>query len=254
MSRTPERIASAVEAMIYPSGLGIYEGFRLMVDFLLSKLAHDGDDTEAAEAAVKRFRHDPLRALEALRGVVKLYEDAVVAEPFTDILGSTYMLLGSKVGKQQMGQFFTPSSISRFMARLNMADEPASDAPFLKGLEPACGGGAMILAAAEFLAEQGDSRKPLVWLAVDLDHLCACMASVQLAAHRIPAVVVCGNSLTWGGSETARLVWPPLLDWPEITHSQAHALMDFLGAEATAARARRGQAAITDGEDGEKAV
>jgi len=232
-----ERMVKDIESMSYHAGLGVYEGFRLVVDYLLTTLAAGGDDTEAAAAASKKFYHRPEAALESLRAVAKAFAEAVKTEAYEDHLGSTYMLLASKAGKQQMGQYFTPRSVASMMARMTMTGPMKTDSVYYRGMEPACGGGMMILAAAEVVAEQGGFDKPFVWLAIDLDILCASMCAVQLAAHNIPAVVIRGDSLRWGcvGDETAQLIWPPLPDHKEITQHQAMRLMDYLGHEAAVA-------------------
>jgi len=230
----PDKMAGAIGTMGRHAGLGPAEGFRLAVQFMLDKLAANGDDTKAALVARKSFHHNPDAALADLRGLVEAFEEAVRAEPFTDHLGSAYMLLASTAGKQAMGQFFTPKVVSSAIAAMALSTPVETDLPYLKAMEPACGGGVMILAAAEVIGQQGMPKKPLIWLAVDLDPLCARMCAVQTAANGIPAVVVCGNTLTWGapGDETATLIWPPLPDFPEVTQRQAHALLDYLGHEA----------------------
>ncbi len=232
-----ERMVKHIESMSYDAGLGIHEGFSLVVDYLLNTLAANGDDTLAAEKACKRFHHRPEQALDTLRKVAEAFAEAVKGEPYEDHLGSAYMLVASKGAKSHMGQFFTPKAVATMMAAMTMTGPMETESTYFRGMEPACGGGMMILAAAEVVEQQGGYDKPFVWMAIDLDYLCASMCAVQVAAHRIPAVVIRGDSLLWGleGHETAQLIWPPLPDFKEVTHRQAMALMDFLGQEAVTA-------------------
>jgi hypothetical protein len=64
-------------------------------------------------------------------------------------------------------------------------------------LEPACGGGAMVIALAEALKDEGvNYQHHLHATAVDVDLKCVHMAYIQLALLHVPAVVIHGNSLS----------------------------------------------------------
>lgn len=232
-TRYAEKLATAIERMSHDGGFSSPEGLSILLDYLLVRLT-PGRTKEEAEALVeKRFCHHSPAGLVALEQVAGIFEEAVKGQPFHDHLGNAYMQLASRSGKQALGQFFTPREVSVMMAELAFNDNPNGDPdlPYIRAMEPSCGGGSMILAAAEVYSRRPGATKPLVWMAIDLDRMCARMAGVQAAAHRIPAVVVCGDSLRWGceGYEEAELVWPPIPGRDHVTEGQAAAILDYMG-------------------------
>ena len=230
--RYTKHLLGSLERLSSLGGLTQVEAFRLFVECLLLEML---GLTEAAEsAASKSIRRRPEEGRAMLEAMAREYRQAVESLPYEDILGLTYMELGSRGGRQMLGQFFSPSGVTRTLARMSFVEEPISELPYLKGLEPACGSGAMVLATEEVRAELGGC-KPMVWVCIDLDGLCARMAAVQLAANRIPAVVLQADSMTFPGAlgqEKAELIWPILPDWPSISAAQAEALVAFLGMQA----------------------
>jgi hypothetical protein len=72
-----------------------------------------------------------------------------------DFLGSLFMQL--ELGEAGRGQFFTPMSVSRMMAEMQMADinKILANKPFITVSEPACGSAGMMLAIAEVMKEKG---------------------------------------------------------------------------------------------------
>jgi type I restriction-modification system DNA methylase subunit len=90
-------------------------------------------------AVAKRYTCEELDAFSTLLGIlVNLLEPTP-----QDILGELYMALN--LGNERTGQFFTPNSISQFMARLNGVEPPPGQ-NFVRVCEPACGAGGMVLA------------------------------------------------------------------------------------------------------------
>lgn len=130
-----------------------------------------------------------------------------------DILGAVFGAM--ELHNASRGQFFTPMHVCQLMAGLQMADGHHQQAIDSKGyitvMEPACGSGAMVIAMALTMQEQGYSyQRQLHVTATDIDARAAHMAYVQFSLLHIPAVVVVGNSLT----VEAREVW----------HTPAHIL------------------------------
>jgi hypothetical protein len=128
-------------------------------------------------------------ALAAL--ATSLHEEAA------DVLGSVFMEL--ELGNRWKGQFFTPFSLCRLMAAMQMADGVA-DHIAAKGYitvnDPCVGGGAMPLAfAAELAASGHDPARHLHVTAQDVDVTAVHMAYVQLSLVGVPALVILGNSL-----------------------------------------------------------
>ncbi|MCC1496780.1 N-6 DNA methylase [Alcanivorax sp. 1008] len=109
------------------------------------------------------------------------------SEPFSDILGPLYEELASRGYKSQMGQFFTPSHVCDVMAMINLSDLMAaiSSGDISKGpvrvLDPAVGAGGLLLGAARLVFNSRPlALERLSLTGIDLDHLCARLAAVQL--------------------------------------------------------------------------
>ena len=109
----------------------------------------------------------------------------------------------------QIGQFFTPYDVARFMAMMSLegaADLIAANG-FLTLQEPASGAGGMVLAAADTLAPTGlDPGLHMLVNAIDLSPLCFHMTFLQLTLRGIPALVEHGNTLS---GERFTRAWTP---------------------------------------------
>ncbi|WP_439126117.1 MAG: N-6 DNA methylase (plasmid) [Pseudomonas rhizophila] len=116
-----------------------------------------------------------------------------------DLLGELYMILG--VSNADMGQFFTPPSISTLLSKLAMDGDHIQAQVKRRGFvtisEPASGSGAMVIGFANSMLELGiNYQQHLHATLVDLDIRAVHMAFIQLSLLHIPAVVVHGNTLT----------------------------------------------------------
>lgn len=81
---------------------------------------------------------------------------AMEGHPYQDLLGPTHEEWGSRGGKQIGGEFYTPAPVAAMMARLALMDAELPEDRPLELLEPACGAGGLVLAAAEVLAARGE--------------------------------------------------------------------------------------------------
>lgn len=140
------------------------------------------------------------KLVQAFAHLVMSYELRVEAADFGDVLGSTFMMLD--MGNAGAGQFFTPYEVSRLMGGMMMGDGQAlvdkADAyGFIRVLEPACGAGGMLIAAAHALHDAGLNYQLCMHAtAIDIDQRCVHMTFIQLALLHVPAVVIHGNGLT----------------------------------------------------------
>ncbi|WP_426576161.1 N-6 DNA methylase [Xenorhabdus stockiae] len=144
---------------------------------------------------------------EDIDRIVKLfsYTALALAEAPCDFLGSVFMQL--ELGNKDLQQFFTPWSVARVMAQLQLNEVSAllQTRPFVTFHEPCCGAACMMLAAAEVLREQGHDPLSSMWVsAIDIDPLAAVMAYIQLSLTGIPAAVTIGDALHDGGSQRTR--------------------------------------------------
>ncbi len=120
----------------------------------------------------------------------------------------------SAIGKTNtwIGQFFTPFEVCRMMAQLSIDEDMAvaaiADKGYVTLAEPACGSGAMLIAAIEQLKRiDGFDLVDCLVEATDIDERAVQMAYLQLVALEAPAVVIHGNALTneaWSVSLTPR--------------------------------------------------
>jgi len=140
------------------------------------------------------------RLVQAFAHLVMSYELRVEAADFGDVLGSTFMMLD--MGNAGAGQFFTPYEVSRLMGNMMMGNAQAlvdktNALGFVRVLEPACGAGGMLIAAAHAMHDAGlNYQQCMHATAIDIDQRCVHMTFIQLALLHVPAVVIHGNGLT----------------------------------------------------------
>ena len=128
--------------------------------------------------------------------MMELTSIAIKEEPDQDFLGELYHAL--ELHKKQVGQFFTPYNVSKMMALMNLRDpsEEIREKGFISINDPCCGGGAMLIAAANVCREKDiDIGKDILFVAQDLDPLVAKMCYIQLCLLGCAGYVLIGNSL-----------------------------------------------------------
>lgn len=164
----------------------------------LAKLAtHDAKVGDALEADYMRIVK--ARDKEYIRAMPKLFAKLSLALnlDMVDILGmvATRMNL-LDIG---IGQVFTPPAVSHCMAQIAAHDlkSKLDKRGFITMMEPAVGGGSMVLAFAKAMSELGhEPSKSLYVECTDINQKAFKMAYIQLALCSIPARVINGNTLT----------------------------------------------------------
>jgi hypothetical protein len=164
---------------------------------------HRFDDREATfeqiragytEAEMDRFA-------QAFAHLVTTMED----DP-RDVLGEIYMQL--EIADKGNGQFFTPYSISRLMADMQINDtilQTLQKQPYIEVGEPACGSAGMIVALTQTLAAHGiNYQQRLHVTGEDISPVSVHMAYIQLTLLHVPALIHRRNSLTMETFDT----WP----------------------------------------------
>lgn len=137
----------------------------------------------------------------------------MMAETGRLLNGGGHDALGEAAGEIEalnphMGQFFTPYEVSRMMAEATLTDAPriVEEQGYITIMEPACGAGGMVVAAADALAGHGvDLAKDVLVHAQDLDHRCHRMTYVQMCLRGVSGWAGHGNSLSlevFGGDWT----------------------------------------------------
>lgn len=134
-----------------------------------------------------------------------------------DFLGTVISELDQNDSKFK-GQCFTPDSLCRLMSSVTIGHEKPNDERRLMLNEPACGGGAMVIAAAETLKGNGFMPWHYHWTCVDVDWRMFAVTFIQLNLLGIPAHVIHGNTLSleqWDSAVTiVSMLHPPRKrDW-----------------------------------------
>ena len=118
-------------------------------------------------------------------------------ENMEDVLGEVFMAAG--LGSSKTGQFFTPFSISQFIAKMSLGElvKKLPEGERLRLHEPSSGAGGMVIAACKELRALGfDYQRRLDVVCQDLDWRAVYMTYLQLSLIGCRAVVVQGNTLT----------------------------------------------------------
>lgn len=115
-------------------------------------------------------------------------------KPFEDLLGPYYLEVASKSTQDARGEFYTPESISRLIARMLFdADRFKQENRAVTVCEPACGAGGMVLAIGELMAPHHvDLLRFTCW---DLNPVAADMCFINTTLWGIPAEIVWGDTL-----------------------------------------------------------
>ena len=120
----------------------------------------------------------------------------------SDALGDIYMRAG--LGNKNTGQFFTPYPVSAACAEMSIPKDIPDG--ILTINEPSCGGGGMIIAAADVLKKRGiNYQKRMDVVAQDLDWKGVYMCYVQLSLLGVKATVVQGDTLQYPYPSAGRL-------------------------------------------------
>lgn len=104
-------------------------------------------------------------------------------EGFGDPLGEFYMM---HLSNGRLGQYFTPENICEMMAQMNIS---AESKPGQTVLDPACGSGRTLLAAAKI-------NRYLHFYGADLDALCCKMALYNMLLNSLTGEIAHMNSLS----------------------------------------------------------
>lgn len=115
-----------------------------------------------------------------------------------DVLGDLYMK--ADMGSKAAGQFFTPFHLSELCSKIGLEGQieayKRGELEKIEIAEPSCGGGAMIIAAAKVLSDNGiNYQKVMEVVAQDLDWKGVYMCYVQLSLLGISAICVQGDTL-----------------------------------------------------------
>lgn len=140
---------------------------------------------------MRKYEMDEQRKFpEMLNMLVETLEDEM-----TDALGQIFMEAG--MGSKAAGQFFTPYHLSLAAAKAALEGAEPDERGIYRVYEPSCGGGGMVIAAAQVLEGKGiNFRRQMEVVAQDLDWKGVYMSYLQFSLLGIKATCVQGNTLT----------------------------------------------------------
>ncbi|MBE9040192.1 N-6 DNA methylase [Oscillatoriales cyanobacterium LEGE 11467] len=141
---------------------------------------------------------------ETLNEFAALLEITMIAlnSEWGDFLGEIYteMEIGGKRSKQTKGEFFTPYPVAQLAAEMTLlgCEEVIERQGYLTISKPACGAGAMLIAACEVIARKGYApNKVMFFEAIDINPFCCHMAFVQFSCLELPGIVCHGDTLKY---------------------------------------------------------
>lgn len=187
--------------------LRAYEGWRAyeaMSVFLtcaytaIRKTTEFGETADSLEAEYMQVVgrcQKPQKTMAILPKMLRIVTEALEHE-LRDFIGPVFMETSAS---ERMGQFFTPDDVCFMMAMTQLHDAHAllETQSHIKIDEPACGAGAMILAACRYLKSiDVNFQTSCYFRLTDLDHDAFMAAYIQCSLAGIPAHVVHGNTLT----------------------------------------------------------
>lgn len=200
-----------------------YEVWQDMVVMIACSIANAVDKRffdqreEMYMRVVKKYTKDELNIFpEFFTHIVMGMEE----HPDCDFLGELYM--GLELGNTKAGQFFTPYDVCRMMAQCtindNLLKEQIDRHGWISINDCACGAGATLVAAANYLRSIGiNYQMQALFVAQDVDATVALMCYIQLSLLGCAGYVVIGNTLTEPltgnvlfGEESSRCWYTPM--------------------------------------------
>lgn len=168
-------------------GRGLYSVYSEFVATTAVAIAQAfGNDISNIGAQVRKQSDDNGEMPRMIAEVIMAVEDA----QYCDVLGDLFMRLN--LGSQAGGQFFTPTHLAHMCGDIAMPD----DKDFVSVLDPACGGGAMLMAGAKKMQDNGHIPSVSYWAeGQDINEETALTCYVQLSLNGIAGRVCCGNTL-----------------------------------------------------------
>lgn len=180
------RLLSLLDETSQRSGVSRGQAFE---DFLhMTICALSGGQMEDQYLAVVKRYADGKKGKRGCDSIARMFGELIEAMEQTraDILGDLFQ---GAITYGEAGQFLTPPSVCEMMARMVLDDAPNAEGVRRSVLDPCCGSGRMLLAAAEL-------RPGWEYVGQDVDLRCVRMTAINLALRNRYGHVIWGNSLT----------------------------------------------------------
>lgn len=141
-----------------------------------------------------RYKPEQLDAFAELLAVVV---EALEQDPEQDFLGVLFQSM--ELNSHWHGQFFTPYHVCEFMAEISIGErtrEEIDEQGYISVNDPACGAGALLIAAANAYREPKiNYQTSVLFVAQDIDFVAAMMCYIQLSLLGCPGYVIVGDTL-----------------------------------------------------------
>lgn len=120
---------------------------------------------------------------------------ALETNPHQDFLGEMFMAL--ELGNHWKGQFFTPYHVCEMMAKMQIggAEGSIERRGWVGVMDPACGAGALLIAARNEFAARKTGYRQTLYVCQDIDHVAGLMCYIQLSLLGCAGYVVIADSI-----------------------------------------------------------
>lgn len=164
-----------------------YTSYTIWSDFLEFSVCSLswGSLKDKRKSILEKYKIDEQEKLcELFDDLLQIYINAKEVKEVIDPLGDYYQVLASDSSKSQFGQFFTPFSVSDFMADVTIIKNETG----LKIQDPACGSGRLLLSI--------NHKYPNNFVfGCDLDRICVLMSCINLCMQGAKGEVCWKDSL-----------------------------------------------------------
>lgn len=192
---------------------GLWDDWVTMLAIALSQVHDPRPEREQMYKGLwAKYTPDQANAIMELTG---MYFDIVDDSPYQDLLGNLYMQLN--MGNSSTGQFFTPYHLSQLLSQMIDKDVLINDIQekgWCSCNDPACGGGSLLIAAAERMLDFGiNYQQKCIFIGQELGFTTACSAYIQMCMLGMPGAIICGDTLRQPCEQNLPFIEPDERTW-----------------------------------------
>ena len=160
----------------------------------VDRVSRQREEREARYMRIMQTYREPER--RCFGELFTIMVNALEAMPNQDFLGEMFMAL--ELSNHWKGQFFTPYCVCECMAKCSLQDVEAhiERRGWVGVSDPACGAGALMIAARNEFARRGIGFRQTLYVCQDIDTVAGLMCYIQLSLLGCAGYVVIANSLT----------------------------------------------------------
>jgi type I restriction-modification system DNA methylase subunit len=172
-------------------GYEVFSDWLIMAAASLYSWKRDPETEKEYMNVASGYTRNELESHGSLLGITV----AALEDTEQDFLGEVFTF--AELTNSRNGQFFTPYHVSKMMAAMAVEEKGLPQNRVCRINDPCCGAGGMLIATAMVMKARGfNYQRNAFFMGQDIDHRCARMAFIQLSLLGIPALIVCGNTLT----------------------------------------------------------